>query len=626
MNNAYFNFADWTVIFVYLGGIIALGMYFGRDQHNVRDYFLGSKNTPWWGIGLSIVAAETSALTIIGVPAIAYGGDIAFIQMIIGYVIARLILAVIMVPHYFKGEIYSPYQLFANRLGLSARQTAGGLFLFSETLAAGVRVYVVSIPVQLMLGIGIVPSIILFVVLSLVYTYVGGVKAVIWTDAVQFGLFLLGGIYALCYIPTLVDGGFAGLMKTAGDAGKLHWLNPKFALDAPFNIWMGVIGGTVLVMSSHGAEQLIVQRVLACKNVAEGRKALVLSAVLIFPLFAIFLLAGVMLWVFYQSHPFQIPLPEARPGIKANDFVFPIFMMTEVPHVLRGFLIVAILSAAMSSVSSALTSLASVSTMDFVKGQHGKRSETYYLNFSKYSTVVWAGILILVAYLSREVAFVMNAAFTLRGLTSGALLGGLLLAVFWKSGRAVSVVTGMLASLAFMIAVSQFSWPVRATDENKGSSLVSIADIKDVDRLKNEFKNEQNPVSVFLTRNFTEPSRRFLSTDPSDKKAKAERDAAFVGELNRAIKGNLAFDLAPANLSLSSEAKALMDRHPEGSDLAFLNRLILSENYSGIITRPMRTVFWPWFTLIGTIVTVVVAWLINLIAPKRAAAPQLEPS
>lgn len=460
--NHYFNVADWIIIFAYLGGIIALGMWFGKDQRNVRDYFLGSKNTPWWGIGLSIVAAETSALTIIGVPAIAYGGNLAFIQMIIGYVIARVILAVVMVPHYLKGEIYSPYQLFADRLGVSARQTAGAFFLISETLAAGVRVYVVSIPIQLMLGIGVVPSIILFVGLSLAYTYVGGVKAVIWTDAVQFGLFLLGGLFALCYIPTLVEGGLPALLKTAAAADKLHWFNPQFTLDAPFNIWMGVIGGTVLVLSSHGAEQLIVQRVLACKNVAEGRKALMLSAVLIFPLFAIFLLVGVMLWVFYQNHPFQIPLPEARPGIKANDFIFPIFMMTEVPHVLRGFLIVAILSAAMSSVSSALTSLASVSTMDFIRGQRGENNEAFYLRFSKYSTIVWAVILIFVAYLSREVAFVMNAAFTLRGLTSGALVGGLMLAVFWKQGRAVSVITGMLASLAFMIGVSQYSWTTTA--------------------------------------------------------------------------------------------------------------------------------------------------------------------
>src|SRR6266850_1709530 len=453
--NTYFNFADWIVIFAYLGGIIALGLWFGKDQRNTRDYFLGSRNTPWWGIGLSIVAAETSALTIIGVPALAYGSNIVFIQMIIGYVIARLILAVVMVPHYLKGEIYSPYQLFADRLGARARQTAGGFFLISETLAAGVRVYVVSIPIQLMLGIGVLPSIVMFVVLSLIYTYVGGVKAVIWTDAVQFGLFLLGGLYALWYIPTLMDGGFGGVMKQAAQAGKLHWFNPQFGLAAPFNIWMGVVGGTVLVMSSHGAEQLIVQRVLACKNVADGRKALVLSAALVFPLFLIFLLVGVMLWVFYQGHPMKIAVPEVKPGsgIAKNDFVFPIFMMTEVPHVLKGFLIVAILSAAMSSVSSALTSLASVSTMDFVKHFLPGRSENFFLRFSKMSTVAWAVALIFIAYLSRRVGFVLNAAFSLRGLTSGALLGGLGLAVFWKKGRATPVIAGMLVSLAVMTAI-----------------------------------------------------------------------------------------------------------------------------------------------------------------------------
>src|SRR5436190_6364124 len=197
--NSYFNFSDWTIIVAYLAGIIGLGVWFGKDQRNTRDYFLGSRNIPWWGIGLSIVAAETSALTIIGVPAMAYGGDMAFIQMIIGYVIARIILAVVMVPHYFKGEIYSPYQLLENSFGIGARRTASVFFLVMETLAAGVRVYVACIPVQLMLGINVLPSIILFVLLSLIYTYIGGVKAVIWTDAVQFGLFLAGGLFTLFY-------------------------------------------------------------------------------------------------------------------------------------------------------------------------------------------------------------------------------------------------------------------------------------------------------------------------------------------------------------------------------------------------------------------------------------------
>ena len=212
--NAYFNLGDWFVIILYLAGIIGLGVWFGRDQRNTRDYFLGSRNIPWWGIGVSIVAAETSALTIIGVPAIAYGSNILFIQMIVGYVIARIILAIVMVPHYLKGEIYSPYQLLEQHLGRGPRRLAGAFFLFLETMAAGVRVYVACIPIRLLLGEAvcsfggfvdpILGAIGLFVGLSLLYTYIGGVKAVIWTDAVQFGLFLAGGIFALFYIPTLI--------------------------------------------------------------------------------------------------------------------------------------------------------------------------------------------------------------------------------------------------------------------------------------------------------------------------------------------------------------------------------------------------------------------------------------
>jgi SSS family solute:Na+ symporter len=456
----FFNVGDWLIIIGYLVGIIALGVWFGKDQRNTRDYFLGSKNIPWWGIGFSIVAAETSALTIIGVPAIAYGGDITFIQMIVGYVIARIILAVVMVPHYFRGEIYSPYQLLETHLGLRVRRFAGAIFLVMETMAAGVRVYVACIPIRLMLGERILSfggvldpilgAILLFVGLSLVYTYIGGVKAVIWTDAVQFGLFLIGGLYALFYIPTLVEGGWSGAFTTAVHAGKLHFFNAAFTFSAPFNIWMGVLGGTALVMSTHGAEQLIVQRVLACRNVADGRKALALSAVVIFPLFLIFLLVGVLLWVFYQSNSFEIPLPEARPGIKSNDFIFPIFMMTKVPHLLRGFLIVAILSAAMSSISSALTALSSVSTMDFVKRLLPKRDDVFFLRFSRNSTVFWAAALVGVAWLTRKVPFVLNAAFSLRGLTSGALLGSLIMALFWKRLGVTAVMCGMAASIIVM--------------------------------------------------------------------------------------------------------------------------------------------------------------------------------
>jgi SSS family transporter len=467
------NALDWLVIVGYLAGVISLGIWFGRQQRNTRDYFLGGRNIRWWGIGASIVATETSALTIIGVPALSFGGNMMFLQMIVGYVIARILLAIFLVPRYMKGEIYSPYQLLQQHLGNAPRNFAGGCFLLAETFSAGVRVYVACIPIQLMLGesvcsLGglihpILGAILLFVVLSLTYTYVGGVKAVVWTDAVQMVLFVVGGLFVLFYIPTLIDGGWGAAMEMGGRAGKLDWFNPQFGFSAPFNIWMGVVGGTVMVMATHGAQQLIVQRVLACANVTEGRKALVFSAVLILPIFLIFLLVGVLLWVFYQGQPFQIPLPESQPGIKANDFVLPIFMITEVPHVVKGFLLVGILAAAMSSISSSLSALASVSTMDFVRHAFKGGDDAFYLRLSRYSTLGWAFALVGVAWLTREAQFVLNAAFSLMGLISGALLGGVLIALFGKWIGSRATVVGMASSV---VAMNLVYWPPKFESVN----------------------------------------------------------------------------------------------------------------------------------------------------------------
>jgi Na+/proline symporter len=310
-----------------------------------------------------------------------------------------------------------------------------------------------------MLGMDVLPAILLFIGLSLIYTYVGGIKAVVWTEFAQFILFMVGGLFTLFYIPTLLDGGMAGAMNEAAAGGKLHWFNAQFSLAKPYNIWMGLIGATVFVMSSHGADQLIVQRVLTCRNVAEGRKALLLSAVVIFPLFLVFLLVGALLWVYYQHHGFAIALPETKAGFTKNDYVFPIFILSAVPPVVKGFMIVAILAAAMSSVSAALAALASVSTMDLFKAVAKRpRSDEAYLRLSKHSTLLWAGVLGIVAFASQGVEFILNWAFSLNGLTSGAMLGGLLMALFWKTVRPAAVITGMIVSLAGMIALSQFSW------------------------------------------------------------------------------------------------------------------------------------------------------------------------
>jgi SSS family transporter len=458
---------DWLVMAAYLLGIIALGLWTGRGQTTTRDYFLGNRSIPWWGVGLSIVATETSALTFIGVPALAYGDDLSFIQIVLGYVLARILLAVVLVPHYFKGDIYSPYQLFANAFGPNARRVAGVFFLIAGTLAAGVRVYVTCIPIDLMMGDvlsrwfgdAITGAIILFVLLSLAYTYVGGIRAVVWTDAVQFALLMGGGVFALFHIPTLIDGGWPEALRHAGREGKLHWLNPGFSLSLPFNLWMGLIGATVIALSTHGADQLIVQRVLACRSVRDGRRALALSAVIILPMFLVFLLVGTLLWVYYAQVEPVIPLPESRSGFKKLDYIFPIFILTATPPGIKGLLIVAILAAAMSSVSSALSALASVSTMDLIKGgSKRERTDGWYLKLSRGSTVFWALMLVGVALASRGQDTILNWALSLNGLTSGALLGGLILALTWRRGPAAPVITGMIVSLLAMIAISQWHW------------------------------------------------------------------------------------------------------------------------------------------------------------------------
>ena len=320
------------------------------------------------------------------------------------------------------------------------------------TLAAGVRVFVTCIPLQLMLGWPVLPSILLFVGLSLVYTAIGGLKAVVWTDAVQFGLFVVGGLFAAFYIPTLIEGGWDTAMATAREGGKLAWLNTEFSLGAPFNIWMGLLGATLFVLFTHGIDQLIAQRVLACRNIADGRKALVFSAVTIVPMMLLFLFVGVLLWAHYQHTPMAIDIPENAFGKKQTDFAFPIFMLTEAPVGVKGLLLVGIFAAAMSSVSSALSALSSVSVMDLGLGASAK-DDAAKLKLSRGITIFWGIMLVIVAYASREVESVMNTAFAFAGLTSGGLLGGLLLALVLKQSGGRPVIIGMTTSLAVMVAI-----------------------------------------------------------------------------------------------------------------------------------------------------------------------------
>lgn len=460
-----FGIVDWGIVALYICAMLWLGYRFSGKQTSTKSYFLGDNEMPWWAAGFSIIATETSALTVIGIPAMAYLGNLKFLQIVIGYVLARFFVIAVMIPRYFRGEgMYSPYQIIGENVGTRAKILAVYFIMIANFLAAGVRVYVTAIPLQLLLGIPIWASILIFGVIAIVYTYMGGISAVIWTDVAQFFIFVTGGLFAIFHIPTLLDGSLADAFAQAAAAGKLEWFDPAFALTGDFNIWMGLIGAAVLGALTHGADQLGVQRVLACRNEREGKKAMLLSAVLILPVFLIFLVVGVMLFVYYKTHPFAIS-PYVGGQLKA-DYLFPIFIISQMPVVVKGLLISSIFAAAMSSVDSALAAITAIYVMNIHKEVHRPgRSEQYYIEYSK-KIMIWFGVvLILVAFVCQNAPLIMDWAFKLPNITGGAVLGAMFFAFGCRRGdgeNQAPLVAGMTASVLVMIYIvtmTKIHWP-----------------------------------------------------------------------------------------------------------------------------------------------------------------------
>ncbi len=357
------NRIDLLIIALYLAGITLFGLRFRKRQRTMRDYFLADRNIPWWAISLSIVAAETSTLTIISIPGLAYDSNFTFLQVAMGYVIGRVIISFVLLPQYFRGELYTAYQLIERRFGPELRTVTAGLFLLTRAAAEGVRVYAVSIVVSIALGTGEVASIAIITLLTLIYTFEGGLAAVIWTDVVQTFIYVGGTLVGLMTILHLVPGGWASAEAIASSLHKFrvfdaslltHWPYLNFA--APYTLWAGVIGGAIFTLASHGTDQLIVQRLLAARNQRQSALALVSSGLAVFFQFGLFLLVGVMLFAYYR-------VPSSASW--RADRIYLTFIVSRMPHGIAGLLIAAILAAAMSNLSAALNSLSSSSIMDF---------------------------------------------------------------------------------------------------------------------------------------------------------------------------------------------------------------------------------------------------------------------
>src|SRR5262244_247455 len=399
------NQFDYLIIAIYLAGITLFGLRFRKWQRSLKDYFLADRNIPWWALALSIVAAETSTLTIISIPGLAYDTNLTFLQVVLGYLVGRVIISFVLLPHYFRGDLYTAYELIERRFGKGLRSLTAGLFLLTRPAAEGVRVYAVSIVVRIALGTGEVASIAIITVLTLIYTFEGGLAAVIWTDVVQTMIYVAGTVVGVFTILHLVPGGWGTVYGVAEDANKLRVLDFSMNFWAPYTFWAGVIGGAFLTTASHGTDQLIVQRLLAARNQRQSVLALLTSGVVIFVQFALFLMVGVMLWAYYQ-------LPSSTFG-KA-DYIYPKFIVSRLPHGISGLLIAAILAAAMSNLSAALNSLSSSSMMDFFLPRHPQTDNRTQLRLSRVSTILWALLLFALAVLSlHKVARVIEVGLTI---------------------------------------------------------------------------------------------------------------------------------------------------------------------------------------------------------------------
>ena len=437
---------DLGLIVFYLIGITLFGLRFrtkkDANARSLRNYFLADQKIPWWAIALSIVSAETSTLTIISIPGVAFAGDFGFLQVVIGYMLGRVVVALIFLPKYFRGAMLTAYQLIDQRFGHTLHKVTAGLFLVTRATAEGVRVFAVSIVVGIAIGTGDVLSIAIISALTVLYTFEGGMAAVIWTDVVQMAIYIGGTFVAIYTLGAHVPGGWGQIHTVAAAAGKFHLFNFAFNLTQSYTFWAGVLGGTFLTMASHGTDQLMVQRMLAARNLRESRVALLASGGVIFLQFTLFLLIGAGLYVFYGLHP---------EAFASADRIFPTFIVREMPVGIAGLLVAAILAAAMSNLSAALNSLSSTTVVDFYMHWRPEADDRERMMVSRASTVVWALVLFAVAVYSVFAGgkgHVVEVGLSIASVAYGALLGVFLLGTLTRYATQTGAIVGMVCGFA----------------------------------------------------------------------------------------------------------------------------------------------------------------------------------
>ena len=450
---------DATILMLYLAGVVAFGLWIGRGQRDAAGFLLGGRNLPWWGVLFSIVATETSTVTFLSIPGVAFAanGNLTFLQLTVGYIIGRFIVIFLFLPHYFRGDLFTAYEVLDRRFGGATKQTASILFLITRNLADGLRLFLTAIVLQHVVGLELWICVVAIGTLTILYTFVGGMKSVVWNDCIQFFVYMLGALLAGKVILDGLGGGWSELAAFATEEGKFQVFN--FTLDptVPYTFWSGIFGGIFLTLATHGTDQLMVQRYLAAGSRKLAARALAISGFIVCGQFALFLLIGVGLACYYNANPPDVPF-------ERNDEVFARFIVDRLPIGIVGITLAAVFSAAMSTLSSSLNSSATAAVNDlYLPRLKEKPSSKHVLTVCRGLTVVFGIVQITVGiggqYLKESI---VGSVLAIAGFTTGAILGVFFLGTLTKhvSQRAalIGLVTG-LAALSYLAFGTDLAWP-----------------------------------------------------------------------------------------------------------------------------------------------------------------------
>ena len=439
------TWADYLVIVGYLAAIIAFGSWFARFQKTTRDYFLTGRTVPWWAVCFTVVATETSTLTFIGIPAAAYAGNMVFLQLAFGYIIGRILVSLLFIPAYFRGDLYTSYELLQRRLGSRVKILSAAIFLFTRSLADGIRLFATALVIAVVTGVPVTVVIVVLAVAMIVYTERGGVAAVIWTDVVQMFVYIAGAGAIAYALLVRIPGGLSTVLEVGQAAGKFTVLDVSLDLSRPYTLWAGVLGGIALTLSTHGTDQFLVQRLLAARSAREAARGLVLSGFIVFAQFIVFLMIGVMLFVYYQQTP--VPLPLTR-----TDEILPIFVVSSLTHGLAGFIVAAIVAAALSP---SLNAMAATTVNDFyLRWVRPDADQPTQMRVSRQATVFWGvvqlGVAIGAQWMDRSV---LDAGLAVLSFAAGSVLGAFLIGTLLRRIAERDALAGMIAGLVTMTFV-----------------------------------------------------------------------------------------------------------------------------------------------------------------------------